>query len=122
MKKLATILALLTVIIIITAFAIDRTPTPPASVTLAWDASPGTNVIVNYKVYYGVASRTYTNAVSAGTNLTVAVTNLARGATYWFAATAIDNSGLESDYSTEVSTITRTQPAPPPNNRITGNN
>jgi hypothetical protein len=119
-KILGVVLALL--VIVATAFAIGRTTPPPASVTLAWDASPGTNVIANYKVYYGVASRTYTNTVSAGTNLTVAVTNLSRGVTYWFAATAIDNAGLESDYSNEVSTRTLTQPAPPPNLGVTGSN
>ena len=74
------------------------------TVTLAWDASPGTNVIANYKVYYGVASATYTNTVAAGTNLTVSVSNLVVGATYYFAATAVDTAGLESDYSAEVST------------------
>lgn len=120
-KKLTAILALLA-LIIVTAFAIGRTPTPPASVTLAWDKSPGTNVIVNYNVYYGVTSATYTNVVSAGTNLTVAVTNLARGVTYWFAATAVDNAGLESDYSTEVFTTTKGKPASPPNLGVTGSN
>jgi hypothetical protein len=83
------------------------------TVTLAWDASPGTNVIANYKVYYGVASRTYTNSVSAGTSLTASISNLVAGATYYFAATATDTSGLESDYSTEVST-TITSPNQPP--------
>lgn len=41
-------------------------------VTLAWDAStsPG---ITNYKVYWGVRAATYTNCVSAGTNLTCSV-------------------------------------------------
>src|ERR1039458_4540906 len=58
------------------------------TVTLAWDASSGTNVIANYKVYYGVASATYTNSVAAGTNLTVSVSNLILGVTYYFAATA----------------------------------
>ena len=75
------------------------------TVTLAWDASSGTNVIANYNIYYGVASATYTNVVSAGTNLTVSVSNLVEGATYYFAATAVDTVGLESDYSTEVSTV-----------------
>ena len=75
------------------------------TVTLAWDASSGTNVIANYNVYYGVASGTYTNSVSAGTNLTVSVSNLVEGTTYYFAATAVDTDGLESDYSTEVSTL-----------------
>jgi hypothetical protein len=78
------------------------------TVTLAWDSSSGTNVIANYKVYYGVASDTYTNSVSAGTNLTVSVSNLVLGVTYYFAATAVDTSGLESDYSTEVSTAIAT--------------
>ncbi len=75
------------------------------TVTLAWDASPGTNVIANYNLYYGVASATYTNVVAAGTNLTVSVSNLVEGTTYYFAATAVDSDGLESDYSTEVSTL-----------------
>jgi hypothetical protein len=75
------------------------------TVTLAWDPSPGTNIIVNYNVYYGAASATYTNHVSAGTNTTVAVSNLVEGTTYYFAATAVDDAGLESDYSTEVSTL-----------------
>lgn len=121
MKKLVTVLGLLA-IIIITAFAIDRTPTPPASVTLAWDKSTGTNIIATYRVYYGVASATYTNTVVAGTNLTATVTNLARGVTYWFAATAMDTSGLESDYSNEVSTRTKTQPGAPSVLNITGSN
>jgi hypothetical protein len=75
------------------------------TVTLAWDASAGTNIIANYNLYYGAASATYTNVVAAGTNLTVSVTNLVEGTTYYFAATAVDTAGLESDYSTEVSVL-----------------
>jgi hypothetical protein len=75
------------------------------TVTMAWDASAGTNIIANYNLYYGAASATYTNVVAAGTNLTVSVTNLVEGTTYYFAATAVDTAGLESDYSTEVSVL-----------------
>ncbi len=84
------------------------TPLPgfaAGSVTLAWDASQGTNVIANYNVYYGIASATYTNTAAAGTNTTVSISNLVEGVTYYFAATAVDSVGLESDYSTEVSTL-----------------
>ncbi len=88
------------------------------TVTLAWDASSGTNVITNYKVYYGVASRTYTNSASAGTGLTVSISNLVAGATYYFAATATDNSGLESDYSTEVSARITSANQPPTLNAL----
>ena len=91
----------------------------PSSVTLAWDPSPGTNVITNYKVYLGTSSRTYTNSVSAGTNLTLTVTNLLRGFRYYFAATATAVTGLESDYSTEVNTAIPAVPPPPSNLRIT---
>ena len=76
------------------------------TVTLAWDPSPTTNdVIANYNLYYGVASGTYTNVVAAGTNLTASVSNLVEGITYYFAATAVDTNGLESDYSAEVSAM-----------------
>ncbi len=84
------------------------------TVTLAWDASPATNdAIANYNIYYGVASATYTNVVAAGTNLTVSISNLVQGITYYFAATAVDTNGLESDYSTEVSTIIALPNQPP---------
>jgi hypothetical protein len=75
------------------------------TVTLAWDPSPGTNAISKYNIYYGVASGTYTNTVSAGTNTTLTVSNLLEGTTYYFAATAVDTNGLESDYSAEASTV-----------------
>src|ERR1039458_4473272 len=90
------------------------------TVTLAWDPSTGTNIIANYNVYYGVASATYTNVAAAGTNLTVSVSNLVEGATYYFAATAVDTFGLESDYSTEVSTLIpiKTTNQPPTLNSI----
>jgi hypothetical protein len=80
------------------------------TVTLAWDPSPGSDVITNYNLYYGTASATYTNVVAAGTNLTVTISNLVEGASYYFAATAVDTNGLESAYSTEVSTLITNPP------------
>lgn len=44
-----------------------------ATVTLAWDASPGTNEIAGYTLYFGGASRSYTNSVQVGTNLMATV-------------------------------------------------
>ena len=95
---------------------------PPPSVTLAWDQSPSsTNYVVgSYNLYYGAASGVYTNRVSVlgVTNTTNMVTNLVRGVTYYFAATAVTTNGLESDYSNEVSTKIATVPASPVNLRI----
>lgn len=107
------------------------TSTVKTSATLSWCPSPGTNEIVNYKVYYGSGAMTnwtpdvydtnqppcpgvivrmgtnwcrcYTNTVSSGTNLTATVSNLVAGVTYYFSATATDTAALESDYSSEVS-------------------
>jgi fibronectin type 3 domain-containing protein len=73
-----------------------------SGVTLAWDPSPG-GAIAGYRIYDGVASRTYTNVIAAGNGTTNTVTGLAGGVTYFFAVTAVDTNGLESDYSSEVS-------------------
>ena len=87
---------------------------PPALVQLAWDASPSVEV-TGYYIYYGCGSRQYTNKVDAGPALTVEVTNLVRGAEYFFAATAYTETGLESDFSEEVSCVIQAPPRPPEN-------
>lgn len=94
------------------------------SVTLAWDPSPSGGIAA-YRIYYGVASRTYTNTLSFGTALTGSVSNLVDGKTYYFAATAVSTNGLESDFSTEVSysvplPVPPGAPAPPSNYRKVG--
>ena len=73
-----------------------------SSVTLAWDGT--TNNIAGYKIYYGVASHTYTytNTVADSRATSVTISNLIVGATYYFAATAYDSANLESDYSNEA--------------------
>jgi len=81
-----------------------------ASVTLAWDASPSPEV-TGYKIYFGPSSRNYTNVINVGNVLVATVTNLSTGGTYFFAATAYDGGGLESDFSNEVS---YTVPVPGP--------
>jgi hypothetical protein len=72
------------------------------SISLAWDPSPDPSVI-GYKVYWGVATRNYTNSLSAGGATTLTISNLIAGRTYYFAATAYDTNGIESDYSVEAS-------------------
>jgi hypothetical protein len=84
-----------------------------ASVSLAWDPSTDPEV-TGAIVYYGNASRNYpwhTNAV--GTNATVL--GLGTGKTWYFAVTATNTAGLESDYSNEVSSAI---PVPPPRNLV----
>ena len=73
-----------------------------SSISLAWNAVPSPN-IVGYNLYYGGASQSYTNVVSAGAATNVAVSGLTRGATYYFAVTSLDSVGMESTYSQEIS-------------------
>ncbi len=79
-----------------------------SSVGLAWDPSPSTNTIIDYIVDYGVASRTYTNHMHVGTNLTATITNLVPATKYFFAERCMDIDFQLSGYSTEISTTTPT--------------
>jgi sulfur relay (sulfurtransferase) complex TusBCD TusD component (DsrE family) len=73
-----------------------------SSITLAWNPDAG-NAIAGYRLYDGVASRTYTNVIAMGNATSNTISGLVSGATYYFAVTAIGTNGLESDYSAEVS-------------------
>jgi hypothetical protein len=70
-------------------------------VTLAWDPNPEQD-LAGYKLYYGNASRSYSQALALGNVTTYTVTGLASG-TYYFAVTAYNVAQLESGFSNEVS-------------------
>ncbi|MFZ0828083.1 MAG: Ig-like domain-containing protein [Verrucomicrobiia bacterium] len=72
------------------------------SVTLAWNPSADP-LVVGYNVYYGAASATYTNEISAGTATNISISGLVPGTTYYFAATTYNAANMESAYSSEVS-------------------
>lgn len=82
-----------------------------ADVSLAWDASTSPN-IAGYRVYVGTASRTYTAPITIGNQTTYTVTALGPG-TFYFAVTAFNTAGNESDFSNEVSTTIATGTTPP---------
>ena len=69
--------------------------------TLAWDASPCA-CAAGYRLYYGTNTRSYQFVTNAGLVLTQSVALPHRGR-WFFAATAYDTNGLESDFSSEVS-------------------
>jgi fibronectin type 3 domain-containing protein len=73
----------------------------PHSVTLAWNSSP-TTTVAGYRLYVGTTSRDYTNIVDTGNATIATVPNLTAGVTYFFAVTAYDQIGLESELSSEV--------------------
>ena len=59
--------------------------------------------LAGYKIYYGTVSRTYTNSITINNPgiTSYVVDNLAPG-TYYFAVTAFNNLGIESNMSNEV--------------------
>jgi fibronectin type 3 domain-containing protein len=82
-------------------------------VTLQWDASV-TPTVTGYKVYYGLESRLYGTPITIGNITTYTVTALGAG-TFFFAVTAIDAQGNESDFSNEVSQVILGKPGAPTN-------
>ena len=71
-------------------------------ISLVWDPSPSEN-IAGYNVYIGNTSRNYGAPIAIGNQTTYTVTGLSNG-TYYFAVTAVNIDGLESDFSNEVFT------------------
>lgn len=62
--------------------------------------SPG---VIGYNIYVGGSSRTYTNLIAVGNVTNATISGLLPGATYFFAATAVDSGGMESPFSNELS-------------------
>jgi hypothetical protein len=75
-----------------------------AQVTLAWDSSTDPNV-TGFRVFYGTSSHSYPFNNDAGKNTTFTISNLRDGATYYFVVTAYNSSGIESQFSNEVSGV-----------------
>jgi len=72
------------------------------TVTLAWDSSPDSSV-TGYRLYAGLATGSYSEVLDVGNATDATVSNLISGVAYFFAATAYNTNGEESDFSNEVS-------------------
>ena len=90
------------------------------TVDLAWDPNPESD-IAGYVLYYGDASRHYTNSIPVGTATNATVHGLIAGATYYFAVTAKNTAGLESDPSNEVTFTPSDVADNQPPNALSGN-
>lgn len=80
--------------------------TPLEFAELNWGANSEPD-LSGYRVYYGTAPGEYAQSFGQGINVgkqtSYVVSDLASGQKYYFAVTAYDTSGNESDYSNEVS-------------------
>lgn len=97
-KQFVTLLLILSLIIL--SFALVGRA-HAGEVTLTWDANTDQN-LAGYKLYFGTASKSYTGSVNVGNTTSYTLANLADGEIYYFAATAYDGYGNESDYSAEL--------------------
>ena len=79
-------------------------------IPLSWDVpttnSDGTSLtdLAGYTIYYGTASGDYSQSINVG-NVTTYTVPISIGGTYYFAVTAYDTTGNESDYSNEVTKV-----------------
>ena len=82
------------------------------SATLNWNANTESD-LASYKVYYGTSARTgtdpkscgncgYTTVINVGNVTSRVLSNLTDGVRYYFSVSAIDTTGNESSFSSEV--------------------
>ena len=99
-------------ITVVTAQAAASDPSEASAITVSWEAptdntdgSPLTN-LSGYKIYYGGASGDYSSTIQVSNPglTTYVVDNLPPGQ-YYFAVTAYNATGEESNFSPEMSTI-----------------
>jgi len=72
------------------------------SLALAWEPNSEEDV-VGYKLHYGTQSGTYDRVLDVGTELACSLHDLPEDTTYYFAVTAYNNFGIESEFSEELS-------------------
>jgi fibronectin type 3 domain-containing protein len=82
-------------------------PTNLTGVELSWNPDT-TDGVTSYNIYYGTQSGFYTDSTSYGAANDVVIHGLEIGQTYYFAVTAVDAYGNESDLSNEASSAVPT--------------
>lgn len=93
MKKVLAFAAVL----ILLVFSIQS-----ADINIGWDPVGTTNTASGYNIYYGYASKTYTNVVHVGYVTNVVISNLSSNKTIFFSGTTIGANGVETVMGNEV--------------------
>ena len=89
-------------------FSISVDQVSTGSATVSWTAptrnTDGTALtdLAGYVIYYGTSSRNYTTQVPVNMGTTTLVVDNLTPGTYYFAATAVNSSDIESQYSAEA--------------------
>ncbi len=106
MKKILIFCML--IFLVVLGFPVPEVYAGEVQVSLSWDA-PITNVdgtpltdLAGYNIYYGIESKNYSSTIDVK-NVTTYKVAVDTAGTYYFAVTAYDITGNESDYSNEIS-------------------
>ena len=84
---------------------------PASAVNLAWSPNPEPD-IARYELSYGTSPGSRAVTVNAGLNTTASVTGLQSGVTYYFVVSAVNQAGLKSAPSAEISYLEPANQAP----------
>ena len=95
-------------VLIFSALAICTQYAHGASVTLTWDPNSPAENVVGYRLYYGTESRNYEFVIDTTEETLKKISGLEKGQKYYFAVTALNEAGQESDFSEEISVNTCT--------------
>ena len=88
------------------------TPPPLATVTLAWNANPETNIGGYFWLRHAPGS--YSGSVDVGNTTSRSIASLTSGTRYYFAVRAYNTSGVSGPLSSEVNELASDAPPPPP--------
>ena len=80
-----------------------------AEVTLAWDKNLAPD-LKGYKLHYGTSSKNYQYTVNVINATSCVISGLKTGVPYYFAATAYNDKGIESNYSNEIRYVPSSTP------------
>ena len=94
--------------IAICIFLLWTFPAFSETVIAEWDANTESD-LAGYNIYYGTESGNYDQSINVGNNISWFVDNLIVSAIYYFAITAYDFVGNESNFSDEASFLIMTE-------------
>jgi hypothetical protein len=83
-------------------FFLSNSTSYAAHVTLTWDPPVDSTYVAGYIIYYGTASKAYSQSIDVGNTTTYTVSSLNNGQIYFFATTAYNYDGEQSVYSNEI--------------------
>ena len=76
-----------------------------SDVIVMWDHAGNTNTISGYHIFYGPASRTYTNSVMVGYITNAIITNIPNNVTIYYSGKTVAPDGEETDFGNELQFI-----------------